>query len=319
MAKRKSGVSRGPPDSRSTPAHAASLASPRAEAEERSVESQNNLSVADRANLEKIKAAFSAPIDFFGRVLDESGHPVTDAEVYYSVADRYFGKTSQFQGRSDSQGLFSKQGMKGAGVYVEVSKAGYGRLPGKSYASFGYGVPSGNRPPSKEYPAIFVLRKKGPSEPLVVISSRQFKISKTGEGVGVDLKSGQRAGPGNSQIQVQSWVDNNSKDEHNHFDWKCRISIPEGGLLERQGTAFEAPEDGYKTFDEIAESQASANWKDSAQREYFVRLKDNTYAHMKFQMMAGGSYNFFVLESYLNPQPGSRNLEYDPAKAIKAK
>jgi hypothetical protein len=56
-------------------------------------------------------------------------------------------------------------------------------------------------------------------------------------------------------------------------------------------------------------------WNDSQSRAYFLTLANGTYARIDFTMAAGGDH-FFSITSYLNPKPGHRNLEYDPAKQI---
>ena len=57
-----------------------------------------------------------------------------------------------------------------------------------------------------------------------------------------------------------------------------------------------------------------ADWSSRAHRAYFLKLANGNYARVSFEMVAGGDH-FFQLESFLNPS-GSRNLEFDPAKAI---
>ena len=276
-----------------------------------------NLTSVDRDKIGRIVTVFSAPISFFGKVLDQYGEPIPDAKIHYSAADQYFGSGSKYEGVSDVNGRFSISGIKGAGLYVSVYKGGYQETEA-SGGSFGYGMPSGRQPPSKEEPAVFVLRKKGPTEPLVVVSSRQYEVPKTGEPVAVNLRTGRKARTDRGDIQVESWVDEQSKDQLNHFDWKCRVSVPGGGLMERNDPlVFEAPEDGYIPSVDIVMPQSAKQWKPRVEKDYFVRLADNNYAHLKLEMHAGGSYNFFVLESYLN-LAGSRNLESDPNKAIRA-
>ena len=273
------------------------------------------LSDNDVANLAKIKEAYSVPIVFFGRVLDQNGNPIDTATVHYSVEDKYFGDGSKYESVSDANGLFEIRGVRGAAIWVNVAKSGYDGTD-RSGSSFGYGVPSGNRPPSKDAPAIFVLRRKAAAEPLFKMSSRQFEIPKSGEPVGVDLKSRKAVRSESAQIQVESWVNDTEKNERRRFDWECRISVPGGGLVTRPADAFEAPEDGFRQSDVFKISKQQEPWSDRVERDYFVKLPDQTYARLRFEMMAGGPHNFFVIESYLNPS-GSRNLEYDPAKEIK--
>jgi hypothetical protein len=279
-----------------------------------------NLTQADKQKLGKILTVFSAPIEFYGKVIDQTGEPVQSAKVYYSAADQYFGKSSKYEGVSDTQGLFSIKGIKGAGLYVEVSKPGYDRLPNKSYGGFGYGMPSGNSPPSKDNPAIFVLRKKGQSEPLIS-EDRDVKVSKDGTPVEVDLSTGRSVGLGQGDVKIECWANNVGFDPNSHqpYDWRCRISVPEGGLTARQEEfAFEAPEAGYEAFDEINMPQDAQRWRGDVTKEYFLKVRGDRYARIKFRITTGRN-QFASITSYLNPQPGSRNLEFDPAKQIKGR
>jgi len=56
-------------------------------------------------------------------------------------------------------------------------------------------------------------------------------------------------------------------------------------------------------------------WYNHTKRNYFLKLGSGNYARINFEMIAGGDH-FFKLESLLNPSR-SRNLEYDPTKAIR--
>jgi hypothetical protein len=270
----------------------------------------------DKEKLGKIITVFSAPIEFFGRIQDTRGNPIPAARVHYSAANNYFGESSKYEGLSDAEGFFSIKGIKGAGLYVDVYKEGYDgtKLSG---ASFGYGMPSGKTPPTQANPAIFVLRKKAATEPLVVVTSRQYEVSKTGTPIRIDLQSGRQGVAGNDPLTVQTWVNDERKDAKGRFSWKYRIEVPGGGLTERKDEMdFQAPADGYRPSDEIDMLADRADWNTSASREFFIKLADGKYAHVKIEVMVGGRFNFVVLESYLNPS-GSPNLEHDSAKEIK--
>src|SRR6267154_4684465 len=88
------------------------------------------------------KAQLSAPISFYGKVLDENYQPVAAAIVDFTWNDlppesetaRYTGQSftpfaymhsSESQTTSDAQGLFSLVDKNGKGLSVTVSKAGY--------------------------------------------------------------------------------------------------------------------------------------------------------------------------------------------------
>jgi hypothetical protein len=56
----------------------------------------------------------------------------------------------------------------------------------------------------------------------------------------------------------------------------------------------------------------------TATKKYFARLPNGRYARFSIKFYAGDR-NFIVFESYLNPKPGSRNLEFDSQKTVKVR
>jgi hypothetical protein len=271
-----------------------------------------------RRAVELVQSIYSAPIAFYGRAQDQHGQPVAGAKVQYSALDRFWEPGTKYEGVTDASGYFSITGTQGAALSVQVSKEGYDRLYNQSDGAFSYGTtydPQRDRPtPTKDSPTVFVLRKKAPAEPLVRVRSRQFDVGKNGVPLSVNLETGKTAAAGQSHLQVECWANDQAKDAQGHFDWKCRVTVPGGGLVERNPQHdFEAPEEGYRDADEIVMSASDPRqrWSSEAEREYFVKLPDGRHARVKLTAFAGGR-TFFVLESYLNPS-GSRNLEYNPA------
>jgi hypothetical protein len=139
------------------------------------------------------------------------------------------------------------------------------------------------------------------------------RIPKDGTPVMLDLMTGRSFPSGNFRIQV--WTE--APEGGRKFNWRCQITVPGGGLIERKGQFdFKAPEDGYTEIVEIEMPATSEEWSSQEQREFFVKLPDGRYARVNLTMIAGGNH-YFLLESYLNPALGDRNLEFDPEKAIK--
>ena len=56
---------------------------------------------------------------------------------------------------------------------------------------------------------------------------------------------------------------------------------------------------------------SAPKWRKGVEKNYFAKLPGNNYARFAFKLTTGGEH-FFVIESYLNPEPGDRNLEHDP-------
>ena len=91
--------------------------------------------------------------------------------------------------------------------------------------------------------------------------------------------------------------------------------MPKGGLLKREDAfAFEAPQEGYAASNTNDMPASLGNqWRSFAERSYFIKFDDGTFARANLEMHAAGDH-FVVWESFFNPKPGSRNLESDAGK-----
>jgi len=261
------------------------------------------------------------PITFFGRVIDEKGDPISKADISYSLADSLVDGKNDTKGntRSDDQGLFSITG-HGMGLIVNVSKAGYYHLKA-SGGLFGYSKEAGatNPHPDRASPAIFVLRKAGKLVPLIKLT-KEYSIAKDGTPVEISLTSGKVVGAGKGDIRVEVWTNDTNYVPNSNvpFDWKCTITVPNGGGLSSRTSAFEflAPDASYSQSDEISmPASAGGSWRSQVTKDYFVTLPSGLFARMTFEMTAGGEH-FFSVESYVNPIIGDRNLEADPQRLL---
>jgi hypothetical protein len=257
---------------------------------------------------------FMTPIEFYGKVVDENGNPIAGATAKMSVSDEPITDGAKYTKTTDGGGLFSLTGLTGAAVSVNVTMQGYySTEQSRGMIRFGkFRSNSDPQIPTATSPTVFVLRKVGETVPLVRVTERPIKVPKDGSPVQVDLATGQTTQQGD--LTVQCWTNDQAKNADGQYEWKCLLTAPGGGLIERTDPmAFEAPSEGYKPSVELGPS--AEKWSSRAEREYFVRLSDNRYARISFRMRTGGEH-FFVIESFLNPTPGNRNLEFDPAKAV---
>lgn len=218
---------------------------------------------------------------------------------------------------SDGQGLFSVSG-HGLGLVVQVSKEGY-YTTDKSTGNFTYVKEAGklsvfNDPNA---PAVFVLKKKGQAEALVVTQGT-VKIASDGTARPMSLTTGKTYIVPNGDITVQAWIQDQGVPVNSNkpYDWRCTVTVPGGGLQPRTGDAFDfiAPENGYQPSDQIDMPATAAPWTSSASRSYYLRLGNGDYARVDFTIAAENPHQFQIT-SYLNPTPGHRNLEYDPNQA----
>lgn len=267
-------------------------------------------------------AGFHTPILFYGRVVDQHGAPVAQAEVKLTANDDAFGnRVSEYTRQSDTEGNFSIEGIVGLTLYVVVSKPGYRRIPRTnsrivtSSALFDYGIKESVHLnlPDKNAPVVFTLHKVGPVEPLVRIEEKTSRMVRDGSPLSISLDQ-----QGGHAVVVRCWsTDQQRPSGQRTFDWRLEISVPSGGLMAREDAfAFEAPEGGYLPSDTIKMPMSlERQWRSLVPRAYFIRFEDGTFARVKMEIHAGGGH-FVVWESFFNPKPGSRNLESDPRKEV---
>ncbi len=270
--------------------------------------------------IEKVLQKYIVPITFYGKVIDEKGNPVKGATAFFSVNDLSEDSATKFEIKSDDEGLFSLSNVKGGGASVRVFKEEYYTSP-TEYRYFDYSHGTKHIPDPND-PVVFHLHKKGEAAELVKVD-KTVRIPKDGTPVEISLLTGKAVPAGQGHIKVECWTMDQNKNEAGRYDWRCRITVPNGGLIEpTQEFDFEAPADGYRSFDEInmpattfAEDSVK-RWSSSQTRKYFFQLGDGNYARMEFEMLAGGREQLCWIKSYLNPDK-SRNLEYDKSKEIR--
>lgn len=267
-----------------------------------------------------VAAALNTPITFYGRVVDESNQPVAGATAYFNAVDKFDAPGTDYQRTADANGYFSISGIHGADLGVGVGKEGYySRDQSHAYFNYGNGPKGKNRtPPTRDNPAVFVLAKMGETEPLIH-NERNVSMPKNGTPVGIDLATGKAVPAGSGNIIVQCWTHDEAKIPNHRLEyaWNCKVTVPGGGLQYRTNEfQFEAPLEGYYQTDEMGMPQPNVRWNAHIKRNYFLKLGDGRYARVQFEMVAAGGH-FASIETYLNPIPGHRNLEFDPKKEIK--
>jgi hypothetical protein len=276
------------------------------------ITAQPMLSPAERVeqikkSLEEGKSEWRAPINFYGSVLDESNNPVVGANIHFIWTDLSPTGNSERATTSDGYGLFSLLNTTGKNLIVSVSKSGYYPYQ-PSGAAFNYAGENQNFVPDQGNPVVFRLRKKGEGANLVHLH-KGFPIPKDGSPVLIDLATGNTTTASESAFKMECWTHDNEKKEGWKFDWKCRISVPGGGLqIYDGGFPFLALEDGYVS-EEIIDMPVADNpqWAEDVQRKFYIKTADGHFARMEFRMIAHGDH-FCQIDSFFNPD-GSRNLE----------
>jgi Carboxypeptidase regulatory-like domain len=267
----------------------------------------------ERRKEQEINAYYLTPIAVYGKVVDENASPISGATVEIGITDSPVKTGSDYVQTTNGEGLFSLTDVRGIAFSVRASKDGY-YTTAESRGQRNVIAPSNDDlpQPSKQQPIVLVLRKKGETVPLFFASSRQIDVPRNGQPVTVDLVTG-RTGEG--ALRLTSWL---GESKQPRFDWRYQLSIPGGGLIERKGEFdFEAPVDGYRSVTEINMPATAERWSSDVMKNYFAKLPDGRYARFSINLYPGDR-NFVVLESYVNPTPGNRNLEFDPKRVVRS-
>jgi hypothetical protein len=285
------------PQGSPTPAVAEAVTRPVAEAERRKM-------------LETIE---TTPIVFFGQVVDQHHIPVAGARVMYTVHHLNFYGNSPVEGPvTDNNGRFEIR-TEGPSLTVSVTHPEF--YPGKhAERQVDYSNSAAQRDaakPTRESPTLFELVKKGHTETIIHVRSKEIRLPLDGRPVEINL--GEK--PLKLNVRLHSASRPSEPNEFRRFEWRVVLAVPDGGLIERLSSLdFQAPETGYVPEVEVPMPlDDTVAWSSRINKDYFVRAPTGTYG--RFQISVSGESGFCRFESYFNPS-GSRNLEVDPTKVV---
>jgi hypothetical protein len=286
--------------------------------------------------------AFKTKILFYGQVVDHAGMPVEGALVTYSPSadlGALDGRKAKYKLTSGKDGLF-KIMTNGTDMYVSIEKEGYRRatVPRSNVVGEAvqagervgsqikiqyfdmFGKPERNHHPEEKRPVQFTIRKIGKLEQLKHVTGC-FWVKSNGTPRSLSLEA-----KGSSihciEVICRSEYDRpvNSVGAPRRYDWSFEIRVEKGGVQEIKDDGFEAPLDGYRPSLLIAAMSADdSRWVDEIHgvKSYYVRFEDDVCARIK--IVGGGTSlkgqiddPYIYLESWLNPDPKSRNLETLP-------
>jgi hypothetical protein len=253
--------------------------------------------------------------------VDQDGKPVSGVVVKMNWTDMSPNGTSEAERTTDGGGLFSIAGIRGKNFgVIGLEKDGYVPFAKSNPNSFeyaGFWEPSYHSP-DKNNPVIFRLRRKGEAAALLRYGPTLFGAKPDGTPVMFDLATGRKS-VGSGQVSVS--VKKGARNADRQFDWEVTLEAIGGGagLVESKDEfMFEAPESGYQQKWQFTQKAGSEGFQDEIQAKFFVKTSEGQFARIEVRILPEYSEMAAVdLASYFNPQPGSRNLEFDPAKVVK--
>lgn len=264
------------------------------------------------------------PIIFYGRVQDQFGNPVADAEIIGSIiVDN--GKvegTSKVSAISDASGLFQLNGGQGESIGVMPRKEGYALASTETEFKYSHFYPESRHVPDPSKPVVFKMWKLQGGEPLVHF---QFKarVPCNGASVAFDLQTGQRVESGGDIIiRVESSPAPNVMEKYN---WEAKIQPVNGGVVLYEGrmeSVFLAPEGGYEPEFVISQQKDSQPWQSGFNGSFYLKSRGGrSYGKIDLGIITDtvkeGSIPI-MMSGYVNPA-GSRNVEVNPALVTEAK
>ncbi len=267
---------------------------------------------------------FKTPIEFWGKVEDQEGNPVGGARITFRPVDVPWdldGRSSVFTRYSDSQGLFAISGIRGSSLGVLVEKDGFVPKMDKSgeslsrrrfHYSFSDAMPR-FQPPSKDQPAVFVLRKKLEASMLYTNTRRRYPLTTDGAPIRIKLR------PGEPEFILNCWADLEGRygqGRNAPFDWSFKARILNGRLQKASDpNGVEAPDFGYKEEIFVKFSGLSEDWTwAKSGLGFWAYLSDGSYARINIDIRVGRQ-NLVSVNSRHNPT-GSPVLECDPESEI---
>lgn len=260
-------------------------------------------------------------IEFYGKVVDQAGTPLPNVAVYASVLYNT-GLTSgmeKSETETDARGLFSISGMNGRTLGLSLGKVGYEYDGEKGPFHFTELVGANDRyTPDRRNPVILVMWKEQGAEPMIHFDRRRYPVPPTGSAVRIDLKSGKRVEVGGDIVFTIWHAEAEAGQRLQRYPWKAELAVPGGGFIESTSRRmYLAPESGYEPTLVLSQRGQEPEYQKGIEKSYYLKTASGEYARVKIHLTTDSSTkydSFVVMTWWLNPKPGSRNLEFDPAK-----
>jgi hypothetical protein len=270
-------------------------------------------------------------VEFFGRAIDQFGEPVAGAEVRGTllVNTGTSGSERRAKTTTDVQGYFQFTDMKGQDLGIIIAKEGYEYNRKETSFSYSYFEADHKRHiPDPKNPVIFTLWKKQGAERLIHYNTG-MNIPADGSPVRIDLATGKIGGPHADLVISLVRTPLTMRFGERGYEWRSSIEVVDGGLIRAGERDYYniAPESGYeRRVEHVQEAQRvdsgeKWSWKDGITEDFFVTSTGGKrFARVRVAIYSAGrntndTIGGVELTVWLNSN-GSRNLEFDPAKAI---
>lgn len=229
-----------------------------------------------RSHAEAFTRINNPPIVFYGKLEDESGNPLKNVTVNFSIHFSGFIedtiKTNHVV--SDANGLFEILGYNGERLSVIPMKKGYALASLNGGGVYSLFYPEGERiHPNPDNPVVIEMRKLQVAEPLMSINQR-YRLHYTNAPIYFDLLAGKIV-PDGGDLKITVQRPQGLVSGLTHPDWSVHIESVDGGLLKTSAAeasvTYAAPAAGYRpdvVF--IFSTNAPYRWSEYFEQEFFV-------------------------------------------------
>ena len=256
------------------------------------------------------------PIEFYGKVEDQFGQPVVNAEVVLNwttvVGPIPDPKKSLFTGLD---GKFEIKGIQGKGISVNILKEGYDRTH-NSHGSFEYAAfyQDDFHVPDPNNPVVFRLQKLMGADPMYkYLAHGEMALGETP--LVLNVEKGKVLSQGDLAVSVLLG-------ESNQYGSDFTVTVQglngAGFVFSDEEFLFKAPETGYRNIFTIIHKVNASDFDPVQKLRFYVKTGASKYAAVeaRVSLLCGDlSRADFSAIVYFNPS-GSRNLEFDQNKWI---
>ncbi len=264
--------------------------------------------------MQAVSEGMVTPIEFYGRVVDQSGVPIEGVEVAYSAAGAPFASgTGEGKAITDANGIFNTRGARGTTLHVSFKKTGY-EFKNVDFAD----IKNEARPlqwsdyADEDKPYIFKAWKTEKYAQVKSEDKRYLSFVPNGPVYTVDFSGEERVkweGIREGDIRIAF--------TRNEKDWKVQIDAVNGGIQESSDEYMNlAPESGYQkslTYSGVAKDSFNVSRGISLNKSmYFMSNNGKRY----------GSLHLEIIPYYNEKESGiyttyTVNLEHGRELAVK--
>jgi hypothetical protein len=264
------------------------------------------------------------PIEFYGHVIDQFGVPVGGAEVRAQVIYNT-GQTAGVTKRTvltDVDGNFELMDLRGRTLDFDIVKNGYSFIPAADAYDYTTLVAANKRHhPDKRKPVVLQMWKLQGADPLIARNAITTLVP-DGRPYHIDLVAGTVVAANGDLVVRLFHGRQDSGAQISRYDWRAELAVVDGGLRpenRRITEMFFAPNEGYESTFIVEMPAQLPGWNRTYKCNFFMRIRNNLYCRLGIDLhtIPMGDSSYVNLTWWLNPTPGSHNLEFDPAKTAR--